>query len=136
MNIFPHLTFSFSDLKSIKLASDFKIFITVLFKLVTSWRNSKWSFNVYEFTLLLHNHLGNVRIQMCVLLQPSGFKVQCSILSTRRCFCCAVEVREFLVKFLHFAQMNRNVYLKLAIWVFCCLVSELFAYIHTVWKIK
>jgi hypothetical protein len=47
-----------------------------------------------------------------------------------------VEVREFLVKFLHFAQMNRNVYLKLAIWVFCCLVSELFAYIHTVWKIK
>jgi hypothetical protein len=41
-----------------------------------------------------------------------------------------------LVKFLHFAQMNRNVYLKLAIWVSCCFVSELFTYIHTVWKIN
>ena len=89
---------------------------------------------MYEF-VLLHNHMGNVRIQLCVFLQPLGFKVPCSILFIRRCFCCAVEVRKFLVKFLHLAQMNRNVYLKLATWASCCLVSELFTYIHTVWKI-
>jgi len=134
--MFPPSVFSFSDLKSIESVLEFKIFLTLLYKSVTSWRNFKWSFNVYEFTLLLHNYMGNVRIQLCVFLQPLGFKVQCSILSIRRCFCCAVEERKFLVKFLRFAQMNRNVYLKLATWVSCCLVSELFIYIHTIWKIN
>jgi len=73
----------------------------------------------------MHILFKELKIQFCVFSQPLGFRVQCSISSIRRCFSYGAEVREFLVKCSHSAQMNRSVCLKLATWVFCCLVSLL-----------